>query len=240
MTTPFRLLIVDDNRSLVEALAVVFESRGYAVDLAYDGMQALERVRNGTYDCILMDIRMPNMSGVDAFREIKKLSPKTPVILMTAYSVQGLIDEALADGVFAVLHKPVGMEQILEMVEGLRGNSSAIIVDVQPNPDLIQALKAKGFRVAEVSSATAALERLSNHQQDIIFLNAGIPHLTTEDSMILMKECNPKCIIILISSEPAPTTSPLVYSSLQKPFKIKQVLDLIERVRASAGSGESQ
>ena len=234
MSEPFKLLVVDDNRSLIEALADVFEMRGYDVDLAYDGEQAVERVRQGTYDCILMDIRMPKMSGVDAFREIKKLSPKMPVILMTAYSVQGLIDEAISEGVFAVIHKPVAVDRILEMIEGLRGNSSALIVDVPPSPDLLQALSAKGFRVVVASSAASAIDVMSTQQYDLIFLNADIPGLTSEDSIVFMKDCSPQGIIVLMSSESALPTSPLVYASLQKPFKIKQVIELVDRVRASA------
>ena len=73
MTARPRILLVDDNRSLVEALADVFEAKGYDVTSAYDGAQAVDKVRGAEFDCILMDIRMPKLSGVDAFKEIKKL-----------------------------------------------------------------------------------------------------------------------------------------------------------------------
>jgi DNA-binding NtrC family response regulator len=72
--------------------------------------------------------------GVDAFKEIKKLSPSTRVILMTAYSVQGLIDEALSEGVLAVLDKPVGVSKVLGLLESLKGESSLLIVDEKPDP----------------------------------------------------------------------------------------------------------
>jgi DNA-binding NtrC family response regulator len=65
----------------------------------------------------------------------------------------------------------------------------------------------------------------------VVLLNAEIPGLTSEDSIVLMKECDPKCIIILMSTEEEKPTNPLVYACLQKPFKIKQVVDLLERVR---------
>jgi len=240
MNKPFRLLAVDDNRSLVESLGDIFEARGYAVDIAYDGEQAVERVRNGAYDCILMDIRMPKMSGVDAFKEIKKLSPNTPVILMTAYSVQDLIDEALAEGVVAVVHKPVAIDRIFEMIEDLRGKSSVLIVDRQANPQLVDTLSAKGYRVGVATNAIQAIEKVCALLYDVVLLSADIIGLSSDEAVVLMKECNPKCIIVLMSSNPIHDRSPLVYASLQKPFKIKQVVDLIDQVRANMDSGNLQ
>lgn len=225
-----RLLLVDDNRSLIEALRDVFESRGYTVDVAYDGFQAVEHVRAAGYDCILMDIRMPGMSGVDAFREIKKLSPETPVILMTAYTVQGLIDEALAEGVFAVLHKPVAIDRIVAMLEELKGQSSVLIVDSKPNPDLMDGLKQHGYRVAAVDSVARVPTMMSQHEYDAILLNTEIQGLTTETSLVLIKECDPKCIIILMSAAEQ-SASPLAYASLQKPFRIREVVALLDKVR---------
>jgi DNA-binding NtrC family response regulator len=239
LSQAFRLLAVDDNRSLVEALGDVFEARGYAVDIAYDGEQAVERVRNATYDCILMDIRMPKMSGVDAFKEIKKLSPVTPVILMTAYSVQDLIDEALAEGVLAVVHKPVVIERILVMIEELRGKSAVLIVDRQTDLQLVDTLREKGYRVAVETTAVDAIDRVSTQLFDVVLLNAEISGLNSEETFFLMKECNPKCIIVLMSSQPIQPESPLIYTSLQKPFKIKQVVDLIDRIRAQSSSSRS-
>jgi two-component system response regulator HydG len=231
MTTP-RILVVDDNRSLVEALADVFEIKGYDVTQAYDGLQALEKVRAAKFDCILMDIRMPKLSGVDAFKEIKKMAPGTPVILMTAYSVQGLIDEAKEEGVLAVVNKPIAIDKVLEIIRGLEGQSSVLIVDRNPNPSLVELIASHGYKVATAPSASQAIDMMSHREYDAVLLNAEIPGATSEDSIVLMKECDPKCIIVLMSTEADRSANPLVYACLQKPFKIKQVIDLLERVRA--------
>jgi two-component system, NtrC family, response regulator HydG len=230
MTTNPRILLVDDNRSLVEALADVFEAKGYDVTQAYDGAQAVEKVRGADFDCILMDIRMPKLSGVDAFKEIKKLSPGTPVILMTAYSVQGLIDEAKAEGVLAVVNKPIAIDRVVQIIEGLGGQSSVLIVDRNPNPALIQSITGRGYKVATAPGAAEAIGMMSKKEYDAVLLNAEIPGISSED-LVLMKECDPKCIIVLMSTEESRPTNPFVYACLQKPFKIKQVIDLLERVR---------
>ncbi len=103
MNEDFRVLVADDNRTMTEALRDVLEAKGYEVTVAFDGVEAVEKVSEAEFDCVLMDIRMPRMNGVEAFKQIKKLSRETNVILMTAYSVEALIDEARSEGVLAVL-----------------------------------------------------------------------------------------------------------------------------------------
>ena len=233
MTAPQRILVVDDNRSLVEALADIFEAKGYIVDQAYDGLQAVEKARDGIFDCILMDIRMPKLSGVDAFKEIKKLSPGTPVILMTAYSVQGLIDEARSEGALAVINKPVAMDQVLKLIKQLEGRSSVLVVDQYPDSTLVQSIATEGYRVSTTPSASQAIGMMSKKEFDAVLLNTEIQGLTSDDCVVLMKECDPKCIIILMSTEAEHSYNPLVFGCLQKPFKIKQVVDLLERVKVN-------
>ncbi len=230
MSSKFRILVVDDNRSLTEALGDVFEARGYEVELAFDGNQAVERVRSSSFDCILMDIRMPQMSGVDAFKEIKKIDPTVPVILMTAYSVQGLIEEARAEGVAAIVQKPVSIDKIVAIIDELKG--SALIVDKCPDPTLQQVLTDAGYRVAITSASAEALTMVAAGQYDAVMLSVEIDGLTSLDSVVYFKECSPKCLIIVMSTEHQPHPNPYAFATLQKPFKIKDVIEVLDRVRA--------
>lgn len=231
MKPTFRILVVDDNRAMTEALADVFETRGYEVDVAFDGIQAIERVKGKSFDCILMDIRMPNMNGVAAFREIKKLAPSTAVILMTAYSVQGLIEEARSEGVLAVIQKPFAVQKILRIVEELQGSASVLIVDSSPESDLTAALEQKGYRVAVATSVSRALELASTGSYDAVLLDLEIQGLTTPDSVVLFRQCDPKCLIILMSVAGQQDFGTLAYAALQKPFKVSEVVLLLERIR---------
>lgn len=231
VSAEFKILVVDDNRALAEALADVFEAKGYVPILAFDGVQALEKVRADHFDCVLMDVRMPRMSGVDAFKEIKKIAPSTPVILMTAYSVQGLIEEARAEGALAILQKPVAAPKIINIIEELKGTSSVLIADPQPDPALVDALTDHGARVVTATSARDAINRAMARDHDAVFLSAEIQGLTSSDTIALFKKCDPKCLIILISSEAPDDSSPYIFSALQKPFKINQVVSLLEKIR---------
>lgn len=80
-----RILICDDERDIVEALKIYLAPEGYQLFTAYDGQQALEIVRNGEIDLILMDIMMPKMDGIRATSELRKLT-NVPIIFLTAKS----------------------------------------------------------------------------------------------------------------------------------------------------------
>jgi two-component system response regulator HydG len=232
VNSTFKILVVDDNRSLAEALGDVFEAKGFEPSLAFDGDEAIEKVKSGTFDCVLMDIKMPRMSGVDAFKEIKKVAPSMPVILMTAYSVQGLIEEARSEGVLAILQKPVAPNKIVTIVEELKGRSSLLIADPQPDTTLLNALTEHGDRAVIATSTPVAMNLAAGGNYDAVLLNTEIQGVTSKDSIALFKRCDPKCVIILMSAQPTEDYGPLVFGALQKPFKMNEVVSLLEKVRA--------
>jgi len=72
------------------------------------------------FDVILMDIKMPGMNGVETLKEIKMIRPDVTVVMMTAYAVEDLIKEAQREGAYGVLHKPLDVEKMIGLIEGLR------------------------------------------------------------------------------------------------------------------------
>ena len=113
------MLVVDDDQGMVTTLRDILGLSGYEVDSASSGREAVEPVREGQPDCILMDIRMPDMHGIDAFREIKRLAPRSAVIFMTAYAASGLVEQARREGAVEVVSKPPDLERVLEDIERL-------------------------------------------------------------------------------------------------------------------------
>ena len=111
-----RILVVDDDPSMVSTLRDILNATGHEVDVAYSGTEAIELVGDLRPDGILMDIRMPGPNGVEAFREIKRRSPHSFVIFMTAYSDSSLVDEAAAEGAVDVLPKPLDLERLLRLI----------------------------------------------------------------------------------------------------------------------------
>lgn len=127
------ILIVDDDRGMGETLVDIMEDMGYDADVAEDGFEAIEKAKSGTFDLVLMDIEMPGMDGVETFKEIRKILPEINVVMMTAYAVEDLIAEALREGAYGVLYKPLDIEKVLNLVESLSGLGPILVIDDDPD-----------------------------------------------------------------------------------------------------------
>ena len=110
------IFIVDDDEDVAESLADLLEGRGYKVDVAFSGEEAIAGFRERDYDVAFMDVRMPGLNGVESLLEIRKLKPNAKVVMMTAFSVEELLTKALEGGAAGVLHKPFEMRDFLEML----------------------------------------------------------------------------------------------------------------------------
>ena len=82
---PIRILLVDDEEHIRLLFKEELEEEGYLIDLASNGLEAIEKVRGERFDLVVLDIKMPGMDGIQALSEIKKLDKDQPVILCSAY-----------------------------------------------------------------------------------------------------------------------------------------------------------
>jgi two-component system response regulator YesN len=117
-----KILIVDDEQPVLEGLQYLI-SRQFpemTCHTASTGREAIEIVRLQHPDIVLMDVRMPGMSGIDAIRELKSLSPQTLFILVTAYERFEIAREAISLGIHEYLLKPVSNEALLEVLTRVR------------------------------------------------------------------------------------------------------------------------
>jgi two-component system response regulator HydG len=112
-----KILIVDDDPGHLTTLKTITKSWGYTVETANDGVVAVDMVKSGPVDLILMDVRMTNMSGIEALGQIKDYNPSIPVIIMTAYSSVESAVEALKSGAYDYLIKPLDFEVLKLTIE---------------------------------------------------------------------------------------------------------------------------
>jgi two-component system response regulator HydG len=106
------VLIVDDDRSHRIMLQTLFAGWGYSTVEADDGDTAVEKVQKQPFDLILMDVRMIRVSGLEALTKIKTLNPAIPIIIMTAYSSVESAVEALKNGAYDYLTKPLNFDEL--------------------------------------------------------------------------------------------------------------------------------
>jgi two-component system response regulator HydG len=128
MPKKVRLLIVDDDIGMTETLSDILEDSGYDVEVANEGFQAIERVKARAFDVILMDIKMPGINGVKTYKKIKKIRPEAAVMMMTAYSDGEPVAEALKEGAYGVMYKPIDIAKIADFIERMRKNAWPLFV----------------------------------------------------------------------------------------------------------------
>jgi DNA-binding NtrC family response regulator len=112
-----KILVVDDDENIRKTIKTILEDEGYVVDLAATGTEAIEKTQEATYNLALLDIRLPDMEGVELLKRMKEAVPRTRKIMVTGYpSMQNAI-AALNKNADAYLVKPVNVEKLLNTVK---------------------------------------------------------------------------------------------------------------------------
>lgn len=110
-----KFLIVDDEPDVVDSVSELFTLRNYNVITATSGTQALEKVKKENPNIIILDIRMPDVSGMDVLKEVKKNYPKIRVIMLTGVEDESTRNMAMGLGASGYLTKPYSYSELLEM-----------------------------------------------------------------------------------------------------------------------------
>ena len=113
------ILIVDDQLGIRLLLNEVFKKEGYVTHLAPNGVEALKISEQQQIDCVLLDMKIPGMNGIEILQKLKEKNKALPVMMMTAYGEQDLIDEALRLGASNYFTKPFNIFDIVNGVENI-------------------------------------------------------------------------------------------------------------------------
>jgi len=126
MAESARILVVDDDESIRKVLATILEEKGYVVDTAQSGKEAIEKSNVKFYNLALIDIRLPDMEGTKLLTAMKETTPKMVKIIITGYpSLQNAI-EAVNKGADAYILKPFKVDSVLDVIrEHLRKQQEA-------------------------------------------------------------------------------------------------------------------
>jgi len=114
-----RILIVDDEERFVTTLAKRLIERELEVVVGvYSGKEAIEEIRNNTYDVIILDVKMPGLDGVETLREMKKIDPGIEVIMLTGHASVDSAVEGMRLGAYEYLMKPCEIDELMEKING--------------------------------------------------------------------------------------------------------------------------
>ena len=113
----YKILVVDDHELIRKTLKKAFDDEGYRVSLAQNGSECLKAVQSSEFDLILLDMRLPDMNGLEILQKLKETNPDIAVIVMTAYGDLESSQRAMTLGAFDFLHKPVKARAITSIVK---------------------------------------------------------------------------------------------------------------------------
>lgn len=131
-----KLLIIDDEIKLADAIGELFRQHKYVVDVVYDGEDGLYCAQNGDYDVILLDVMMPKMDGFEVVSRLRESKNTTPVIMLTAKDDLQSKVKGLDLGADDYLPKPFAIEELLARVRAAARRHSEMIVDTITYQDL--------------------------------------------------------------------------------------------------------
>jgi two-component system response regulator HydG len=236
------ILIVDDNVSQCKTMALILSRQGYVVATATGGPEAIEKVRHQPFDIIFMDIKMPVMNGVETYRQIKGIRPGTTVIMMTAYAVEDLIQEALHEGAYSVLYKPLDMQKVLSLVaEAKEAQRGMLILIIDDDVGICLTLKAilsqKGCQVGIAHSGEQAVAMAREAAYDLILIDVKLPALNGLEAYLAIKAVRPHAVAVIMTGyrqEVADLVGEALknhaYTCLYKPLDMAELLRLVDEL----------
>ncbi len=121
-----KILLVDDEKSIRKTLRDILEMEKYKVDEAVDGFECLVKVKQNSYDIIILDIKMPKMDGMEAIDRLQELSPDTPIIMISGHGTIDTAVEAVKKGAFDFIQKPMDLNRLLITIRNAMDKSCLI------------------------------------------------------------------------------------------------------------------
>ena len=112
-----RVLVVEDDRAMRLLLKESLKNKGYYIEEAVSAEQALEKIKSESFDLVIMDVKLPGISGIDAIGKIKDIDPDTIIIVMTAYGSKDIALKAIREGAYDYFSKPFRIEEMEIVVE---------------------------------------------------------------------------------------------------------------------------
>lgn len=241
------ILIVDDDLGMTETMSDILVDMGYEVAVAGNGYKAIDMIKEKAYDIVLMDIKMPGINGVETFKKIKKIRPSTKVIMMTAYSVEDLIKEAVSEGAYSVLYKPLDIDKVVSLIEKVETGALILVVDDDPNTceTLKDILEHKDYIVGIAHSGDEALDKIKEKDYDIMFIDMKMPVLNGLETYLAIKDVSPEITAVMmtgyrqeVAELAKEAVSKSAYTCIYKPLEIDKVISLVEKISTQRENGK--
>ena len=165
-----KILLVEDEEKLARMVEMELRYEGYQVTKAFDGRSGLEEALSGKHDLVLLDIMLPQLSGMEVLRRLRRES-QVPVIMLTARD--SVIDKVsgLDSGADDYITKPFAIEELLARIRAALRNKAEMAVRQQDHEDRLNAMRANGVRLVICSTHADCSQRCRPYQGRVYSLD---------------------------------------------------------------------
>lgn len=185
MTHCLKILVVDDDKDNAQSLGELFELEGHTVTVAHSGEAAIEAYMKNDFDIAFMDVMMPGKNGVESFMAIREMRPDARVYMMTGYSVEQLLQQAMDHGAMGVLDKPIEMGKLMRAVEQAKPGGIVVVAEDDPRfgGELKRMMTHAGMRCELVHGDADVV----GHESEVVIIDTGRPLIQSMEIYTRMK-----------------------------------------------------
>lgn len=242
MIQPMRIFIVGDDHDVAEGLADILEMEGHEVTLAHSGEDALEIFTKQDFDIAFMDVMMPGMNGVESFLKIRQIKPNARVVMMTGYSVEQLLAQAVENGALGVMTKPVDFDELHSILERVRDDKGVVLI-ADRDSDFVagiqETLNSQGYSSCIASNGQEALSKVLNNSFDILTLDLVMPVIGGLEIYLELKKRERHLPTIIVVESGATSKSELgkledmqINGALFKPLEANTFLEILDQIKS--------
>ena len=165
-----RLLVVDDDRAILTLIGTIALAEGFDVSTTVSGEDAMKQIRQRPVDLVLLDLRMPGVTGLDVLRAIREISPRVKVVLMTGFGTIDSAVEAVKLGAIDYLTKPFDLPRLRQLLTGVREDAEQRRAVLTMEGDLAQRLEFCGMvgRGPAMQEVFGLIRRLAPHVRTVL------------------------------------------------------------------------
>jgi len=256
-TSEIRLLMVDDEEEFLMSSAQALNRRGFEVDVALNGVTALEMIESSDYDVVILDVKMPDIDGIEVLRKIRQTQPYLPVILLTGH---GSLEDAFQtskDGVADYLSKPIEIDELTRVVretvvqakwrkkpdeiENSAGKQSepvrVMLIDdeIEFLESMRRVLQRRNLEVSIANGGEEGLALLREILVDVVVLDLKMPGMDGLEVLRRIKSGFPSVEVIILTGHPSVETAMEVITLganeyLKKPPEIGELVFTIRKL----------
>jgi two-component system, NtrC family, response regulator HydG len=235
-----KVLVVDDDRRMVKTICDILNAKGFTTAAAFTGEDAVPMVKEERPDCVLMDVKMPGIDGVEALRMMKQLVPDIPVVLMSAFATGEQAEEAKKQGAYGILTKPIDISMLLSFLSILRKEECILVVDDDPLfcKTLKGVLLSRNYQVETEGDPEKVLALMEQKYELVVLLDLKLGDAHGLEVLKNIRKQYPSKPVVLVTGYREDMASTVekglqigAYSCFYKPLQLDNLIAMIEEIR---------